>query len=287
MKFTLLGSGAVRNNPRRAGPSQILQLAVGDGSSPVWMFDCGRAACMRLAQQGVAAESVDRLFLTHLHFDHVVDVPYFVYVGWNNGRKNPLRIYGPVGTAHFIEHLIRPPFRDDIASRLGHGKSEFGLDPEVIEIDTAGPVLSEAGHSVSATFTDHGGITTLCYRVDGSGRRVIISGDGLPLEDFEDFATGADLMVYECSGTEAFLAQQPWGTWHITPEALGDLATRCGVSRLVIKHLVMEDITGDLTAVEDMGRRIRGHFGGDVIVGADGVSVDVSSGHVTPPDVPV
>lgn len=267
----------MRNNPRRAGPSQILQLATNDGRAPVWMFDCGRAACMRLAQQDVAAETVDRLFLTHLHFDHVVDVPYFVYVGWNNSRKNRLRIYGPVGTAHFIEHLIRPPFRDDIASRLGHGKSEFGLDPEVIEIAESGPVVEEDGHAVSATFTNHGGITTLCYRVDSDDQRVIISGDGLPLDDFETFAQGADLMAYECSGTEDFLAQQPWGTWHITPEALGALATRCGVTRLLIKHLVMEDITGDLTAVEDMGERIRRHFDGEVIVGADGVIVDLSA----------
>ncbi len=276
MKFTLLGSGAVRNNPRRAGPSQILQFGCqDDGTDRVWMFDCGRAACMRLAQQNVPAERVNRLFLTHLHFDHVVDVPYFVYVGWNNSRCHPLRIYGPVGTRHFIEHLIRPPFRDDITSRLGHGKSEFGLDPEVIEIQEAGHVLDEDGCSVSAVFTDHGGITTLCYGVEGEGRRVIISGDGLPQDGFTDFARDADLMVYECSGTAEFLARQPWGTWHITPEALGDLATDCGVRRLMIKHLVIEDITGDLMAVHDMGDRIRRHFEGEVMVGADGLAVDL------------
>lgn len=270
MRFTLLGSGAVRNNPRRAGPSQILQF---DGTT--WMFDCGRSACTRLAQQPVDAESVDRLFLTHLHFDHVVDVPYFVYVGWNNSRSNPLRIYGPVGTRHFIEHLIRPPFKDDIASRLGHGKSEFGLDPEVIEIEGEGEFLQEDGATVSAVFTDHGGITTLCYRVDRDDRRVVISGDGLPQQGFVDFARGANLLAYECSGTAEFLAQQPWGTWHITPEALGDLATRCQVDRVLIKHLVIEDITRDLTAVDDMGNRIRQHFSGPVIVGTDGDVVDL------------
>ena len=85
-------------------------------------------------------------------------------------------------------------------------------------------------------------------------------------------------MVYECSGTAEFLAQQPWGTWHITPEALGDLATRCGVQRLMIKHLVMEDITGDLQAVDDMGERIRRNFDGQVMVGADGMVVDLGRG---------
>ena len=37
MRFVLLGSGAVRNNPRRAGPSQILQIG-----ERVLMFDCTR-----------------------------------------------------------------------------------------------------------------------------------------------------------------------------------------------------------------------------------------------------
>ena len=83
MRFTLLGSGAVRNNPRRAGPSQIVHV----GEQRL-LFDCGRGACLRLAQEDEKVEEIDRLFLTHLHFDHIVDVPYFVFVGWNNSRQN-------------------------------------------------------------------------------------------------------------------------------------------------------------------------------------------------------
>ncbi|MEC7843253.1 MAG: MBL fold metallo-hydrolase [Candidatus Latescibacterota bacterium] len=271
LRFVLLGSGAVRNNPRRAGPSQILQLG-----GRTLLFDCGRSACMRLAQAGVQAESVDRLFLTHLHFDHVTDVPYFVFVGWNNGRQSPLRLYGPEGTEHFASRIIRPPFQQDIASRVGHGKSESGLDPEVIEVKEASLFLQEEGYSVSAAFTDHGGMPSLAYRVDTGGRRIVITGDGTPGEDFLDYSRDADLMVCECSGTAEFLAQQPWGAWHLTPEGLGELAAAAGVKRLVIKHLVMEDITGDRTAAHRMAETIRDHFGGEVMVGEDGLEVDLS-----------
>ncbi len=76
LRFTLLGSGAVRNNPRRGGPAQILQI-----EDEVLMFDCGRSACTNLARSGVSVEKIDRLFLTHLHFDHVTDIPYFVFGG--------------------------------------------------------------------------------------------------------------------------------------------------------------------------------------------------------------
>ncbi|MBT3344640.1 MAG: MBL fold metallo-hydrolase [Gemmatimonadetes bacterium] len=270
MRFTLLGSGAVRNNPRRAGPSQIVHV----GSQRL-LFDCGRAACLRLAEQGEKVEEIDRLFLTHLHFDHIVDVPYFVFVGWNNSRQNQLRITGPQGTTQFVERLIRPPFEQDIDSRLGHGKSEFGLDPETIDIEERGLFYDEEGVRIHAAFTDHSKMPTLAYKVEAEGQTIVISGDGLPQDDFVDFATGADLLVYECSGTQQFLDQQPWGTWHIIPEALADLATQCGVKRLMIKHLVIEDITGDLGAVEAMGDTIRQRFNGEVFVGADGLVVDL------------
>ena len=48
------------------------------------------------------------------------------------------------------------------------------------------------------------------------------------------------------------------------------------MKRLVIKHLVMEDITGDRTAAHRMAKTIRDHFGGEVMVGEDGLEVDLS-----------
>jgi ribonuclease Z len=271
IRFVLLGSGAVRNNPRRGGPGQIVH--VGDH---VLMFDCGRSACTGLARAGVQAEDVDRLFLTHLHFDHVTDVPCFVFVGWNNGRDSRLRVHGPVGTDQFVRRIIRPPFEQDIASRVAHGKDASLLDPHVTDIDAEGPVVEERGYEVSAIFTEHAGMPSLAYRVDIGDRRVVITGDGPPSPALTAFCQGADLLVSECSGTAEFLAEQPWGAWHTNPETLAAMASEANVSRVVIKHLVMEDITGDPLAAERMADDIRRGYGGDVLVGEDGMVVPVT-----------
>ena len=170
-------------------------------------------------------EEVDRLFLTHLHFDHIVDVPYLVFVGWVKVRAKPLRIYGPVGTKHFVSHVIRPPFEQDIQSRIGHGKDDGALDPEVIEIADKGEFFAADDFRLSATFTDHGNIPTLAYRVDTRDRRVVIAGDGTPDANFPAFCRDADLLSVECSGTAEFLATQPWGSWHITPQEIAAIAT--------------------------------------------------------------
>ena len=270
MRYIMLGSGAVRDNPNRGGPSQVLQIG-----NENWMFDCGRSACTNLACAGVNCEDVDRLFLTHLHFDHIVDVPYLVFVGWVKVRKKPLKIYGPVGTKHFVSHVIRPPFEQDIQSRIGHGKDDSVLDPEVIEIEEKGEFLSTDDFQLSTTFTDHGDIPTLVYRIDTRDHRVVITGDGNPDAEFPAFCQNADLLSIECSGTAEFLATQPWGSWHITPPEIAEIATAANVKRVMIKHLVIEDITGDLQAVHRMGDQIRKEYDGEVMVGEDGLVVEI------------
>ena len=270
LKYVMLGSGAVRDNPDRGGPSQILHI-----DDEVWMFDCGRSASTNLAKAGVGCEVVDRLFLTHLHFDHIVDLPYLVLVGWVKVRKSRLKIYGPRGTKDFVERIIRPPFEQDIQSRLSHGKDIAPLDPEVIEVELEGEFLSTDTYRLSTTSTDHGHIPTLVYRVDTGDHRVVITGDGTPDGNFVNFCKGADLLSIECSGTPEFLADQPWGAWHIIPADIARIATEAAVKRVMIKHLVIEDITGDKSTPYQMAEQIREGYAGEVIVAEDGLVVEI------------
>ena len=271
IRFVMVGSGAVRDNPRRGGPAQVLQ--VGDETL---MFDCGRSAGTNLARFGFACEGVDRLFLTHLHFDHIVDLAYLVFVGWVKERKRRLQIYGPVGTRDFVTRLIRPPFEQDIRSRVGHGKDIGALDPEVIEVGGDGAFLTADGYRVAAMAVDHADIPSLIYRVDAAGRRVVITGDGKPGARFVAFSRDADLLAAECSGTPEFLAQQPWGHWHLTPARLAGMASEAGVKRVMIKHLVIEDMTDDRTAPYRMAEQIRQGYDGEVMVAEDGLAVEIT-----------
>ncbi len=122
-------------------------------------------------------------------------------------------------------------------------------------------------------FTDHAAMPSLAYRVDIGDARVVITGDGLPSPALTEFCRDADLLVSECSGTAEFLAAQPWGGWHTNPETLAALASEADVRHVVLKHLVMEDITGDLTAAERMADDIRRRYDGQVSVGVDGMEV--------------
>ena len=52
-----------------------------------FLFDCGRGATIRLTQVGIPIGSISRLFLTHLHSDHVIQIPDLVLTGWAGGRR--------------------------------------------------------------------------------------------------------------------------------------------------------------------------------------------------------
>lgn len=268
--FVMLGSGAVRVNLDRGGPAQILQI----GGEPL-LFDCGRCAVHNMERFGFPVESIEQVFVTHLHFDHVCDLAQFILLSWNNGRRNRLQICGPSGIGHFLEVGIRQGYGQDIASRLGHGKDPAGLDWQVTEIQEDGVFLQRDGYTVSALSTEHAGMPNLNYRVDAGGLRIVITSDTQPHEALVRFCDGADLLVCECSGTQGFLSGQPWGGWHMTPEAVAALASSANVSRVVIKHLVIEDFSKDPLISQKMAQQIREGYTGPVEVGHDGLRIDL------------
>lgn len=266
--FTMIGSGAVRVNVDRAGPSQLLQT---EGN--LMLFDCGRCAVHNIERFGYKVHEIGQVFLTHLHFDHVCDLAYFMLLSWNNGRKTPLQIYGPPGLEHFLQHALWKAYEQDIFSRTGHGKSLNGLTCEVNEI-ADGEIAFESGEiRVASMRTEHGGIDNFNYRLDTPADRVVITSDTQYSDRLVSFCRDATLLVCECSGTKAFLAQKPWGHWHMTPETVAELASRSGVKKVVIKHLVIEDFYKEPGIAEKMAGTISERFNGRVMVGMDGMQI--------------
>ena len=266
VRVVLLGSGAVRPVPGRDGPAQVVVV---DGD-PL-LFDCGRSAVTNLRRAGIPPESVDHVFLTHLHFDHVSDLPYFILVTWVIGRKQEVEVYGPVGTKEFVQRSVRGAYGEDLRSRFGHGRSPLGLDAHVTEVEGEGLVLANGKYGVRAMLVQHADMANLGYRVETSDRVVVVLGDVDRRQDLTEFVGGADLLLCECSGTKEFLEHpsRPWGAWHMTPEALADLATRGGVKEVVLKHFVMEDES----AIAQMAEKVRRRFAGRVHTGSDGLEI--------------
>ena len=199
IKVTLLGTSTPNPLPDRFGPSTLVEA----GSERL-LFDCGRGATIRLWQVGVPLGTV-KVFLTHLHSDHTVGIPDLWLTGYLNqpygGRQDPLRIWGPKGTAEMITNL-RKAYEADIQIRRASAGTSTVLTDEQVGIvgeDFAeGTVYQSNGVRVSAFKVKHANIEdAFGFRVDHKGRSVVISGDMAPNENFIKHAKGADVVIHE------------------------------------------------------------------------------------------
>jgi len=210
-----------------------------------FLFDCGRGATLRLTQVGVPIGSISRLFLTHLHSDHVVQIPDLLLTGWaGGGRQIPLEVWGPVGTRDMMDH-IQQAFAFDIRVRRDVDESFPGEGIKVLSHDIQeGIVFDERGVKVTAFLVDHGAVKpAFGYRVDYGGHSVALSGDTRVSENLVRFAQGVDVLVHEVVDAAAVRARSgdPRGlerivSHHTTPEQAGEVFARVKPRLAVYSH---------------------------------------------------
>jgi len=278
MKLTVLGTGG-GGSPRLGRAGSAALVTVGDDRL---LFDCGPSATVQLLRAGVRPEDVGPLFLTHHHFDHLVDLPYFAMSSWIAGREEPLSVFGPVGTSHIVDMLfgadgafdadLRARSESPAAQRIymsRHGKTRDRMRIVAIDLLTEGPIHESAGWRVSAARMPHTQpfMESLAYRVDSGDRSVVISGDTAPSAAMEAFAAGADVLLHECTRPDDDLIRLGLEHHHTGPIALGAIAQRAGVATLVLTHFSIEH--GAPGSVERMATEVRRHFTGETVVGSD------------------
>ena len=210
-----------------------------------FLLDCGRGATIRLTQVGVPIGSISRLFLTHLHSDHVTQIPDLLLTGWaGGGRRVPLEVWGPQGTRDMMDHIQRA-FDFDIHVRRDVDESFPAEGIKVVSHDIEqGVVFDERGVKVTAFLVDHGRVApAFGYRFDYRGRSVAFSGDTRFSENLIRFAQGVDVLVHEAVDADAVRARggDPKGqerilSHHTTPEQAGEVFARVKPRLAVYSH---------------------------------------------------
>ena len=212
-----------------------------------FLFDCGRGATIRLTQAGVPIGSITRVFLTHLHSDHVVQLPDLLLAGWAAGRRAvPLEVWGPAGTRAMMDHL-QQAFAFDIHTRRDVDEHFPAAGITVVSHDVQeGIVFDEHGVTVTAFLVDHGPVRpALGYRVDYRGHSVVLSGDTRVSENLIRHARGTDVLVHEVIDADALRARADRPSaevvaaiiaHHTTPEQAGEVFSRVHPRLAVYSH---------------------------------------------------
>jgi ribonuclease Z len=163
------------------------------------MFDCGRAASLRMHQLGIRLGDVTNLFLTHLHSDHTIGIPdvYLTGFGGGEGRKTAFRVFGPEGTRAMMEHL-RQAFAVDIHMRRDVDEKRDGYGAMTATDIRQGVVYESNGVKVTGFLVDHGPVKpAFGYRVDYHGHAVVLSGDTEPSDNLVKYSQHVDVLIHE------------------------------------------------------------------------------------------
>jgi ribonuclease Z len=214
-----------------------------------------------------------RVFVSHMHGDHVLGLPGLLQSMSLLDRREKLWIYGPVGIRAFVEaikktvqfvltfpvdiceikcdgvvcdekeyyveavrtaHVI-PSFAYSLVEKPRSGR--FSPDRAKALGVPEGPLWSELQHGKNVK--NNAGKIVKPGQVVGPvrpGLKIVYSGDTRSTRSLVKLAKGADLLVHEATLMDE-LADRARRDGHSTPSQAASIAKKAGVKRLILTHV--------------------------------------------------
>ena len=283
IRVTFLGTAASCPTVRRNVSSVAVQRE-GD----LFLFDCGEGT-QRQMMRYATGFAVGEIFITHLHADHFLGITGLLRTMALQGRTEPLKVYGPLGSHDTLQTAVRLgvdrvafPLTieeldvgarvshdeyDVVAFRVNHGTPAVGyalVEHERLgrfDVELArsmgipeGPLFGKL-HKGEAVEVD-GRTIEPSELVGGSrpGRVVVYTGDTRPTDSVTEMAGGAALLIHEATfGVEE--EERAHQTHHSTARGAATIARDAGVSRLCLTH-VSARYSDDTTPLEQEARAV-------------------------------
>ena len=268
IRVVFLGTSGSVPTLKRSLPSVVVQCP-----RDQWMFDCGENVQRQMMQAKVSFHRKMKVFITHLHGDHVLGLPGLLQTMALMDRKEPVQVYGPRGLKDFLVctketlnfGLTFPVEIGEILSegavfeseevivfskRSNHTVESYcfafveKLRPgkfypkEALALGVAaGELWSKLQGGESITLAD--GKVVKPSDVMGPprpGRKIVYTGDTKPFEGFGQFAAKADLVIHECNFDDS-LAEKAAVDGHSTPSQAAGQAKEAGAKLLALSHI--------------------------------------------------
>ena len=228
---------------KRSLPSVVVQCP-----RDQWMFDCGENVQRQMMKAKVSFHRKMKIFITHLHGDHVLGLPGLLQTMALMDRKESIQIYGPKGLKDFlvctketlnfglnypveINQIISEGVVCDqeeymvLAIKSNHAVESYSYafvekprpgkfyPKKALALGvSAGELWSKLQKGEEITLSD--GKKIKPNDVMGplrAGRKIVYTGDTKPFDSFAEFARGADLVIHDCTFDDSLIEKAEFG----------------------------------------------------------------------------
>jgi len=110
-EIRLIACGTGMPSARHGQAATCFLIEVDNGDK--FLFDVGTGSMANVAGLMIPNDMLDKVFLTHLHTDHMGDIDALWAGGWTAGRSKALRVWGPsgsredMGTKYAMDNFLR------------------------------------------------------------------------------------------------------------------------------------------------------------------------------------
>jgi ribonuclease Z len=277
MRVVALGTGMPSPRPKQAAACWLVELGNGDK----FLFDLGAGCHERLAAQKIPYDYLDKVFIGHLHVDHMGDLPSFWLGGTTMNRLVPLRVWGPsggtpeLGTKYALD-LMEKMYAWDIGTRSGVIDFRGGeLQVNEFPFDGINAVIyQENGVVVRSIPAVHGLDGAVSFILEWNGLTFVYGSDTIPNKWYVEYAAGADLAVHECflpptllvtkQGFAPLEALNVGTQGHTAPEQFGKVMSKVKPRLAVGYHFF-----NDFDTEPEVRRRVRKTYDGPLALASD------------------
>nr|WP_321314811.1 ribonuclease Z [uncultured Ligilactobacillus sp.] len=153
MELEFLGTSA--GSPSKFRNVTSLALKLLDEINEVWLFDVGEGTQHQILRTTIRPRKVSKIFITHLHGDHIFGLPGFLSSRSFQGAQQatPLTIYGPSGIKEFV------------TTSLKISQTHLAYPIKYVELKDEGVLFEDSHFKVSFKYLDHR-IQCVGYRVE-------------------------------------------------------------------------------------------------------------------------
>lgn len=219
-KLIFLGTGCAAHLTR-----QMTALCVTTPKGAL-LIDCGdgMGTVRQLIRAGIDLRSVNDVFITHRHADHIIGMPHFLFIRMLEERSD-VRIWGSAQALRAVKQIsfLTHDFFADKTDRILFCEVVPGKSYE----------LPNSSRIIAAR-VKHTGLFVYAVRIEVGGKSIVFTADMAPNKTMDALSAGADILIHECYGLSK--DENRFHLGHSSAKDAGILAQKAGVKQLILTH---------------------------------------------------